>query len=142
MSSFFKLFSKISIFLHLFQQLHPHFFFAILWMLCEFRSHLCRPVRSTFAVRETASLGIMGAPIMPRGSPIMPRDAVSRTANVVRTGRHKWVKLMVIDTSILICNSNQLDSFVKLQVSWLDFTVNENGKACKSLSFCIFFHGE
>ena len=27
-----------------------------------------------------------------RGSPIMPRDAVSRTANVERTGRHKWVK--------------------------------------------------
>ena len=28
-----------------------------------------------------------------RGAPIMPRDAVSRTANVERTGRHKWVKL-------------------------------------------------
>ena len=27
-----------------------------------------------------------------RGSPIIPRDAVSRTANVERTGRHKWVK--------------------------------------------------
>ena len=27
-----------------------------------------------------------------RGAPIMPRDAVSRTANVERTGRHKWVK--------------------------------------------------
>ena len=27
-----------------------------------------------------------------RGSPIMPRDAVSRTANVERTGWHKWVK--------------------------------------------------
>ena len=27
-----------------------------------------------------------------RGSPIMPRDAVSRTAIVERTGRHKWVK--------------------------------------------------
>ena len=26
------------------------------------------------------------------GAPIMPRDAVSRTANVERTGRHKWVK--------------------------------------------------
>ena len=26
-------------------------------------THLCRPVRSTFAVRETASLGIMGAPL-------------------------------------------------------------------------------
>ena len=29
-----------------------------------------------------------------RGSPIMPRDAVSRTANVERTGGHKWVKLI------------------------------------------------
>ena len=29
-----------------------------------------------------------------RGAPIMPRDAVSRTANVERTGRHKWVKEM------------------------------------------------
>ena len=26
-----------------------------------------------------------------QGAPIMPRDAVSRTANVERTGRHKWV---------------------------------------------------
>ena len=43
-------------------------------------THLCRPVRSTFAVRET-------------GAPIMPRDAVSRTASVERTGRHKWVNL-------------------------------------------------
>ena len=34
-------------------------------------SHLCRPVRSTFAVRET--LGIMGAPRVPP------------------TGQHKWV---------------------------------------------------
>ena len=28
-------------------------------------THLCRPVRSTFAVRETAALGIMGAPEVP-----------------------------------------------------------------------------
>ena len=26
-----------------------------------------------------------------RGAPIMPRDAFSQTANVERTGRHKWV---------------------------------------------------
>ena len=30
----------------------------------------------------------------------MPRDAVSRTANVERTGRHKWVKLWR-DTAVL-----------------------------------------
>ena len=29
-----------------------------------------------------------------RGAPIMPRDTVSRTANVERTGRHKWVNLI------------------------------------------------
>ena len=27
-----------------------------------------------------------------RDAPIIPRDAVSRTAHVERTGRHKWVK--------------------------------------------------
>ena len=32
-------------------------------------THLCQPVRSTFAVRETASLGIMGAP---RVTPLNP----------------------------------------------------------------------
>ena len=28
-------------------------------------THLCRPVRSTFAVRETAFLGMMGEPRVP-----------------------------------------------------------------------------
>ena len=28
-------------------------------------THICPPLRSTFAVRETASLGIMGAPRVP-----------------------------------------------------------------------------
>ena len=40
-----------------------------MYLVCERYSvdltHLCRPVRSTFAVRETASLGIMGAPRVP-----------------------------------------------------------------------------
>ena len=36
-------------------------------------SHLCRPVRSTFAVRETASLGIMGAPRVP---PLNPSETI------------------------------------------------------------------
>ena len=35
----------------------------------EHLTHLCRPVRSTFAVRETASLGIMGAPRVPSLNP-------------------------------------------------------------------------
>ena len=33
----------------------------------------CRPVRSTFAVRETASLGIMGAPRVP---PLNPSESI------------------------------------------------------------------
>ena len=37
--------------------------------LCVCLSHLCRAVRSTFAVRETASLGIMGAPRVPPLNP-------------------------------------------------------------------------
>ena len=36
-------------------------------------THLCRPVRSTFAVRETASLGIMGAPRVP---PLNPSETI------------------------------------------------------------------
>ena len=36
-------------------------------------THLCRPVRSTFAVRETASLGIMGAPRVP---PLNPSESI------------------------------------------------------------------
>ena len=31
-------------------------------------------------------------------NPFMPRDTVSRTANVERTGRHKWVKQSYIYT--------------------------------------------
>ena len=36
-------------------------------------THLCRPVPSTFAVRETASLGIMGAPRVP---PLNPSESI------------------------------------------------------------------
>ena len=50
------------------------------------------PTVPTCAVRETASLGIMGAPRVPPLNPSESIDAVSRTANVERTGRHKWVK--------------------------------------------------
>ena len=32
-------------------------------------THLCPPLRSTFAVRETASLGIMGVPRLPPSNP-------------------------------------------------------------------------
>ena len=35
-------------------------------------THLCRPVSSTFAVRETASLGIMGEPRVPPLNPSEP----------------------------------------------------------------------
>ena len=36
-------------------------------------THLCRPVRSTFAVRETVSLGIMGEPRVP---PLNPSETI------------------------------------------------------------------
>ena len=35
--------------------------------------HLCPPLRSTFAVRETASLGIMGVPRVP---PLNPSESI------------------------------------------------------------------
>ena len=42
----------------------------------EALTHLCPPLRSTFAVRETASLGIMGEPrvpaLNPSETPIVP----------------------------------------------------------------------
>ena len=53
---------------------------CILKQVMEIHSltHLCQPVRSTFAVRESASLGIMGAPevqVPPlcRGAPIITK---------------------------------------------------------------------
>ena len=42
---------------------------------CEL-THLCRPVRSTFAVRETASLGTMGEPRVP---PLNPSETIVLT---------------------------------------------------------------
>ena len=39
----------------------------------SYLTHLCRPVRSTFAVRETASLGIMGEPRVP---PLNPSESI------------------------------------------------------------------
>ena len=42
-------------------------------LCCCSLTHLCRPVRSTCAVRETASLGIMGAP---RVHPLNPSETI------------------------------------------------------------------
>ena len=39
----------------------------------SFLTHLCPPLRSTYAVRETASLGIMGAPRVP---PLNPSETI------------------------------------------------------------------
>ena len=36
-------------------------------------THLCPPLRSTFAVRETASLGIVGEPRVP---PLSPSESI------------------------------------------------------------------
>ena len=49
-----------------------------------------------------------------RGAPIMPRDTVSRTANVERTGRHKWVKL---NDSLNSQWFNNADSAIRI-LSW------------------------
>ena len=60
--------------------LHVLMFFFIL----QFRGYKHRHDESTID-----SVGFKGDT---RGAPIMPRDAVSRTAHVERTSRHKWVK--------------------------------------------------
>ena len=41
--------------------------------ICRGLTHLCPPLRSTFAVRETAPLGIMGAPRVP---PLNPSESI------------------------------------------------------------------
>ena len=51
-------------------------------------THLCRPVRSTFAVRETASVGIMGEPRVP---PLNPSESIVLWEHYRRNGGHKWV---------------------------------------------------
>ena len=52
----------------------PRFHFhSLRWPL----THLCPPLRSTFAVRETASLGIMGAPRVP---PLNPSETIVLSA--------------------------------------------------------------
>ena len=48
-------------------------FYLLEYLLMCSALHLCRPVRSTFAVRETASLGIMGAPRVP---PLNPSESI------------------------------------------------------------------
>ena len=48
-----------------------------------------------------------------RGAPIMPRDAVSRTANVERIGRHKWVKSLRGDLTFPLLNRSFLSHFNK-----------------------------
>ena len=44
-------------------------------------------LRSTFAVRETASLGIMGAPRVPPLKPLRVDSALSARANLVKYPR-------------------------------------------------------
>ena len=48
-----------------------------------------------------------------------PRDAVSRTANVERTGRHKWV-IKHAKTNI----AAKLDAFIRGVIVWLIFEAN------------------
>ena len=51
----------------------------------------------------------------------MPRDAVSRTANVELTGRHKWVKVVAILVAIVLVW--QLSFFAKWQVILLQESI-------------------
>ena len=68
-----------------------------------------------------------------RGSPIMPRDAVSRTANVERTGRHKWVKLR----AALQQNDIKFSSVTLLQIEvCLHFNSNH---AFQSFIYCNMY---
>ena len=46
------------------------------------------------------------------GSPLIPRDAVSRTANVKRTVRHKWVKHLSLGSV------NELGEWMRLQMNY------------------------
>ena len=54
-------------------KIRNNYTFSILMNLNSTLTHLCRTVRSTFAVRETASLGIMGAPRVP---PLKPSESI------------------------------------------------------------------
>ena len=38
----------------------------------------------------------------------MPRDAVSRTANVERTGRHKWVNPEIVYRSLRVSEASNV----------------------------------
>ena len=50
------------------------------------------PNDTTFLCTTQSTIDSEGFKGGTRGAPIMLRDAVSRTANVERTGQHKWVK--------------------------------------------------
>ena len=49
-------------------------------------THLCLPVRSTFAVRETASLGIMGPPRVP---PLNPSELIVLSCDAWCDGKNR-----------------------------------------------------
>ena len=50
-----------------------HVFRNLRWWREQNNTHFCPPLRSSFAVRETASLGIMGAPRVP---PLNPSETI------------------------------------------------------------------
>jgi len=57
-------------------------------LVCELNIQSTTPQSRQCSQSTVDSEGFKGGT---RGAPIMPRDAVSRSANVERTGRHKWV---------------------------------------------------
>ena len=90
-------------------------------VLVTILTHFCPPLRSTFAVRETAPLkplrddsalralsslrGLRGAPAVPP----LCRETQSRTANVERNGGHKWVKLRIVRLKLRTHVASSLD---------------------------------
>ena len=59
---------------------------------CFMVRHVCEVRINQDSENTIDSEGFKGGT---RGAPIMPRDAVSRTANVERTVRHKWVNSLL-----------------------------------------------
>ena len=86
----------------------------------RFMTHLCRPVLSKFAVRETASLGIMGAPRVPSLNPsesiVLCYDSITRVcssmnpiwfllaSNQSENSVHMWRNMFVVTVLFLIMN--------------------------------------
>ena len=61
-------------------------------------THLCRPVRSIFAVREIASLDIMGAPRVP---PLNPSETIVLPGPISKSGNCYVTRCVPKKTSVV-----------------------------------------